>query len=82
MGILKVPLLPQAHLESPHRFPDQPSLDPITRRIRVSLGTPLSVFQDKIIQPVMGYERNLHAYMFIEYSDGAMFGPKVSEGQN
>ncbi|ORY81834.1 MM3350-like domain-containing protein [Leucosporidium creatinivorum] len=60
-------------------FHTHPRLAPITRRLRCSAGTKLSVFQDKILSPVMGWERNLHSYVFIEYEDGAMFGtPKNS----
>ncbi|KAK4700954.1 hypothetical protein P7C70_g5286, partial [Phenoliferia sp. Uapishka_3] len=39
-------------------------LKPITRRIRVPAGMKLSVFQDKVVQPVMGWDRNFHAYIF------------------
>lgn len=60
-------------------FPTHPKLAPLTRRIRCSAGTKLSVFQDKILSPVMGWERNLHSYLFVDMEDGAMFGmPKVS----
>ncbi|OCH87595.1 hypothetical protein OBBRIDRAFT_735878 [Obba rivulosa] len=46
------------------------------RRVRVSGGLRLSVFSDKIIKPLFGWVRNLHAHAFHDHSDGAMFGPK------
>ncbi|KAI0752966.1 MM3350-like domain-containing protein [Daedaleopsis nitida] len=51
-------------------------LDRYWRRIRVSGGTPLSVFADKVITPLWGWVRNLHAHVFHDFKDGALFGPK------
>ncbi|KAI0692366.1 MM3350-like domain-containing protein [Cerioporus squamosus] len=46
------------------------------RRIRVSGGLPLGVFADKVLTPVWGWVRNLHAHTFQDLKDGAQFGPK------
>ncbi|KII85084.1 hypothetical protein PLICRDRAFT_331059 [Plicaturopsis crispa FD-325 SS-3] len=51
----------------------------IWRRLRVSGGIKLSVIQDKVIAPVMGWVRNFHCYFFTQLSDGTMFGPKDSD---
>ncbi|KZS89778.1 hypothetical protein SISNIDRAFT_431654 [Sistotremastrum niveocremeum HHB9708] len=48
----------------------------IYRRFKVSGGINLEALQDKVIQPVMGWERNLHAYVFMELTEGACFGPR------
>ncbi|KAI0686560.1 MM3350-like domain-containing protein [Earliella scabrosa] len=46
------------------------------RRIRISGGMPLGVFADKVITPLWGWVRNLHAHVFHDFKDGALFGPK------
>ncbi|RDX42291.1 hypothetical protein OH76DRAFT_135689 [Lentinus brumalis] len=46
------------------------------RRIRVSGGLPLFVFADKVITPLWGWVRNLHAHIFHDFKDGALLGPK------
>ncbi|TBU40684.1 hypothetical protein BD309DRAFT_869765 [Dichomitus squalens] len=56
--------------------PYDPRSDRYWRRIRLSAGLPLSVFADKIITPLWGWVRNLHAHAFHDYKDGALFGPK------
>ncbi|KZV87163.1 hypothetical protein EXIGLDRAFT_652444 [Exidia glandulosa HHB12029] len=48
----------------------------VWRRFRVAAGIKLSVFQDKIVTPIMGWTRNLHAYVFTDFSDGALLGPQ------
>ncbi|KAL0564228.1 hypothetical protein V5O48_017824 [Marasmius crinis-equi] len=48
----------------------------IWRRFRVSAGIKLSVFQDKVLSPIMGWTRNLHAYTFTDFKDGALYGPE------
>ncbi|EEB95042.1 hypothetical protein MPER_06050, partial [Moniliophthora perniciosa FA553] len=48
----------------------------IWRRIRVSAGLKIGVFQDKILCPVMGWARNMHSYIFTDYRDGSLYGPK------
>ncbi|KAJ8085003.1 hypothetical protein PM082_003780 [Marasmius tenuissimus] len=48
----------------------------IWRRFRVSAGTKLSVLQDKIMSPILGWTRNLHAYVFTDFRDGALYGPE------
>ncbi|KLO12320.1 hypothetical protein SCHPADRAFT_854067 [Schizopora paradoxa] len=52
--------------------------DLIYRRFKVSGATNLDALQDKIIQPIMGWERNAHAYAFMDSKDGACYGPKES----
>ncbi|KAJ7258743.1 MM3350-like domain-containing protein [Mycena haematopus] len=44
------------------------------RRIKVAGATKLSVFQDKILAPALGWTRNYHGYLFVDDSDGAQFG--------
>ncbi|KIP03276.1 hypothetical protein PHLGIDRAFT_121719 [Phlebiopsis gigantea 11061_1 CR5-6] len=36
----------------------------------------LAVFSDKVIKPLFGLVRNLHAHTFTDFTDGALFGPK------
>ncbi|KAJ7162964.1 MM3350-like domain-containing protein [Mycena filopes] len=45
------------------------------RRIKVAGATKLSVFQDKILAPALGWTRNYHGYLFVDDSDGAQYGP-------
>ncbi|KAJ7465055.1 MM3350-like domain-containing protein [Mycena latifolia] len=45
------------------------------RRIKVSGATKLSVFQDKILATALEWTRNYHAYLFVDDSDGAQWGP-------
>jgi len=47
----------------------------IWRRFRVSAGMKLSVFQDKVLAPILGWVRNFHCYTFTDFRDGALFGP-------
>lgn len=47
----------------------------IWRRVNVSSAMPLSVFQDKVICPALGWLRNYHGYIFTDSKDGAQFGP-------
>jgi hypothetical protein len=47
----------------------------IWRRISVSSGMTLSVFQDKVVCPLMGWLRNYHGYIFTDARDGSQFGP-------
>ncbi|RPD52779.1 hypothetical protein L226DRAFT_204988 [Lentinus tigrinus ALCF2SS1-7] len=56
--------------------PHDNKVDRYWRRVRVSGGLPLSVFADKIITPLWGWMRNLHAHIFHDFKDGALFGPK------
>ncbi|KAJ7904860.1 MM3350-like domain-containing protein [Mycena leptocephala] len=46
------------------------------RRIKVAGATKLSVFQDKILAPALGWTRNYHGYIFIDASDGSQYGAK------
>ncbi|KAI0687799.1 hypothetical protein C8T65DRAFT_746944 [Cerioporus squamosus] len=46
------------------------------RRVKVSGGLPLFVLADKVITPLWGWVRNLHAHIFHDFKDGALFGPK------
>ncbi|KZT33935.1 hypothetical protein SISSUDRAFT_362775 [Sistotremastrum suecicum HHB10207 ss-3] len=48
----------------------------ISRRCKVSGGINLDTFQDKVLQPLMGWDRNSHAFVFTDLSDGASFGPR------
>ncbi|GJE93652.1 zf-MYND domain-containing protein [Phanerochaete sordida] len=50
--------------------------DRLWRRIRVSGGLTLSVFADKVLTPLFGFIRNLHAHVFHDLLDGALFGPE------
>ena len=45
------------------------------RRIRVGSSIPLDLFQDKVLSPCLGWERNYHSYLFTDSRDGAQFGP-------
>mmetsp|Transcript_2967 Transcript_2967/g.8187 ORF Transcript_2967/g.8187 Transcript_2967/m.8187 type:complete len:879 (-) Transcript_2967:23-2659(-) len=46
------------------------------RVVKVSGGTSLFALQDKVLSPVMGWTRNVHAYVFISQQDGAVYGPQ------
>ncbi|KAJ7626609.1 MM3350-like domain-containing protein [Mycena polygramma] len=48
----------------------------MSRRIKVAGATKLSVFQDKILAPALGWTRNYHGYIFIDDSDGTQYGAK------
>jgi len=50
----------------------------IYRKFKVSGGTNLLSFADKILGPIVGWTRNYHSYVFVDLSDGAVFGPKQS----
>jgi hypothetical protein len=50
----------------------------VWRRIKVSSGTKLSIFQDKVLCPALGWTRNYHGYYFTDSRDGSQFGPKHS----
>ncbi|OJT04251.1 hypothetical protein TRAPUB_5041 [Trametes pubescens] len=64
------------YISLPHiPHPKDSKADRYWRRIRVSGGLPLSVFADKVLTPVWGWVRNLHAHVFHDYSDGSLFGP-------
>ncbi|RDX42292.1 hypothetical protein OH76DRAFT_135518 [Lentinus brumalis] len=56
--------------------PYDPRADRYWRRVKVSGGLPLFVLADKIITPLWGWVRNLHAHAFHDFKDGAVFGPK------
>ncbi|KAI0824473.1 MM3350-like domain-containing protein [Trametes gibbosa] len=71
-GIIHSTSPSRAHIPNPH----DPKSDRYWRRIRVSGGLRLSVFADKVLTPLWGWVRNLHAHVFHDYSDGALFGPK------
>ncbi|TFK54534.1 hypothetical protein OE88DRAFT_1206296 [Heliocybe sulcata] len=49
----------------------------IWRTFRISAGVKLSIFQDKVICPIMGWLRNYHCYIFTDCRDGVLFGPEV-----
>lgn len=38
----------------------------------------MGILADKVISPVMGWTRNYHAHTFTDFTDGSLFGPKVS----
>ncbi|KAF5366847.1 hypothetical protein D9758_006485 [Tetrapyrgos nigripes] len=61
-----------------HLLNDKTGAPRIYRRFRVSAGIRLNVFQDKIVAPIMGWTRNLHAYTFTDFRDGSLFGPEES----
>ncbi|KAF7357402.1 MYND-type domain-containing protein [Mycena sanguinolenta] len=44
------------------------------RRSKVAGATKLSVFQDKILAPALGWTRNYHGYLMVDSSDGAQYG--------
>ena len=44
---------------------------PIWRRFRVCSAVNLDLLADKIMSPVMGWERNYHTYLFRKLADGA-----------
>ncbi|KAG0701206.1 hypothetical protein DFH29DRAFT_876028 [Suillus ampliporus] len=50
----------------------------IWRRVRLSAGMKIGVFQDKVLSPVLNWVRNLHCYTFTDLRDGALFGPEGS----
>ncbi|KAJ7046487.1 MM3350-like domain-containing protein [Mycena alexandri] len=47
----------------------------MSRRIKVAGATKLSVFQDKILAPALGWTRNYHGYLFVDDNDGSQYGP-------
>ncbi|GJE93646.1 zf-MYND domain-containing protein [Phanerochaete sordida] len=55
-----------------------PETKKIERKIRVSGGLSLAVFSDKVMKPLFGLVRNLHAHIFQDFSDGSQFGPRDS----
>ncbi|KAH8834385.1 MM3350-like domain-containing protein [Flagelloscypha sp. PMI_526] len=65
--ILRIWLTGIRNFEGEHR---------IERRVRVSAGLKLGVFQDKILNPLFGWARNMHSYVFTDFRDGALFGPR------
>lgn len=48
----------------------------VWRRVRLSAGMKIGVFQDKVLSPVLNWVRNLHCYTFTDLRDGAVFGPE------
>ena len=46
------------------------------RRIRVSGGMTLQVFQDRILNPCIGWANGYHGYLFTDNRDGVQWGPK------
>ncbi|KAG2090405.1 MM3350-like domain-containing protein [Suillus discolor] len=48
----------------------------IWRRVRLSAGMKIGVFQDKVLSPILNWVRNLHCYTFTDLRDGAVFGPE------
>jgi len=46
------------------------------RVVKVSGDIALFALQDKVLSPVMGWTRNIHAYVFISQQDGAVYGPQ------
>ncbi|KZT39318.1 hypothetical protein SISSUDRAFT_1128146 [Sistotremastrum suecicum HHB10207 ss-3] len=68
------PLSSDAH----DRYFENGDIEPhlISRKFKVSGGINLDTLQDKILQPIVGWERNSHAWIFTDLKDGACFGPK------
>ncbi|KZP34258.1 hypothetical protein FIBSPDRAFT_971101 [Athelia psychrophila] len=73
------PVSPQ-QLRDPKSFAKRDCFgeDLIYRRFKVSGGMNLDTFQDKVLQPIMGWARNAHAFALEDLKDGACFGPKNS----
>lgn len=46
----------------------------VTRTVVVSGGMTMRALQDKVLQPVLGYARNYHGYLFIDGKDGCVYG--------
>lgn len=77
--MLDIPLTPQP----PEKLKNQKRRgefgeELIYRRFKVSGGTNLDTFQDKVVQPIMGWARNAHSFAFQDLTDGSAFGPKDS----
>jgi hypothetical protein len=57
-------------------------LDEVTprvwRRVRVSARTPLAALVDKVLLPLMGWDRNYHAWIFMDPKDWSIFGPAAN----
>ena len=47
---------------------------PVFREFRVSGGMNLRAFADKVIAPVMGWQRSYHMHYFIDTKDGSLYG--------
>ena len=56
------------------------SEDDCWRRVKLPASTPLNIFHDQIIVPVMGWCRGYHGYVFEDPTDGAVLGPKKHSG--
>ncbi|THV01996.1 hypothetical protein K435DRAFT_654291 [Dendrothele bispora CBS 962.96] len=69
----KQDIILRVYLTNIHDAQGQPR---IWRRVRASAGLKIGVFQDKILCPVMGWARNMHSYIFTDYRDGSLYGPK------
>ncbi|KZS88270.1 hypothetical protein SISNIDRAFT_490284 [Sistotremastrum niveocremeum HHB9708] len=74
------PMSSDAHDEHFKNGDVEPHL--ITRKFKVSGGINLDTLQDKILQPIIGWERNAHAWLFTDLRDGACFGPKGCSAQD
>lgn len=50
------------------------------RVFRVPASTSLAVLHDQILNPIMGWSRAYHGYLFQDPRDGSAFGPKTFPG--
>lgn len=48
----------------------------VWRRVCLSAGMKIGVFQDKVLSPVLNWVRNLHCCTFTDLRDDAVFGPE------
>jgi hypothetical protein len=50
------------------------------RIFRVPASTSLAVLHDQVLCPIMGWARAYHGYVFEDFTDGAVLGPKDNSG--
>ena len=53
----------------------------VWRRVRVSARTPLAVLVDKVLLPLMGFDRNYHGWLIMDPCDHTVFGPEPNNGE-
>ena len=52
----------------------------VWRRVVVSGGVTLRYLHDRVLGPAMGWSRNYNRYVYTDFRDGAVFGPRERQG--
>uniref|UniRef100_A0A0G4FCP3 MYND-type domain-containing protein n=1 Tax=Chromera velia CCMP2878 TaxID=1169474 RepID=A0A0G4FCP3_9ALVE len=66
----------QLRIELTHPGPERTrETRPLWREVRVSSAMSLRAFQDRVLNPAIGWCRNYHFYPFTDATDGSLFGP-------